>query len=185
MGKIAGWVGSILAAVIGGYIIWYITRPVQIEGMVLDQAQSAAIEKALVTVEVPSGANGPFDNSTDSNGSYGMELSGLGWRTTVTIRAKAKGYRDSEPIVLVIGPGGNRKDLFLVPEVAGSPATGGAAGNSGNGASTPANPNPTATNPPAGTPTATNPAATNPALTHPAIFVKKAFIQKYAVVKKQ
>jgi len=200
MAKVAGWLASILATIIGGYVIWYVTRPAQMEGMIIDQTQNAPIEKALVTVEVQSGSNGPFDDSSDSNGSYGMELSGIGWRTTVTIRAKAKGYRDSEPVVFVVGPGGNRKDFFLVPESAATSTSGSASGstagatpgNSGGGnssASNPpsANPNPGNAPPPASNPKATpaNHGAANVVYTGPPVFVKKAFIQKYAVVKKQ
>jgi len=151
MGKFFGWLVGILASIIGGYILFYITRPLQIEGMVIDRSQNTAVEKALVTIEVNGSANaGPFDDSTDANGSYGMELSGLGWRKTVVVRAKAGGFEDSAPATLVIAPGGNRKDLFLTP--ISSPAP-----------------------PPGVTPSTSRPIAMRP----PA-YVKKLSIQKFA-----
>jgi hypothetical protein len=116
MGRFLGWLGGILATVIAGYVLWYITRPTVIEGMVIDRSQNVAVEKALVTVEIPSNrTNGPFDSPTDSNGSYAMELSGLGWRKDAVVHVRARGFRDSPSISVVLVPGGNRKDFFLEP----------------------------------------------------------------------
>jgi len=118
MGKFFGWVAGILSFVIGGYILWYLTRPTVIEGMVIDRSQNVAVEKALVTVEVPSARNGPFDTPTDANGSYVMELSStLSWQRPVRVHVTAKGFQVSPPATLTLSPGGNRKDFFLMPIV--------------------------------------------------------------------
>jgi hypothetical protein len=154
MGKFFGWLGGVLAAIIAGYAVWYLTQPMRIEGMVINRVENVAIEKALVTVEVNGApSEGPFNDPTDSNGSYGMALSGISWRTTVTVRAKASGFQDSGPVSLVIGPGENHKDLYLTPIVTSQPGI----------------------NPPS-----THPAMVHP----PPSFVKKAIIPNFAIQKK-
>ena len=154
LGKFFGWLGGILATIIGGYVVWYITQPIRIEGMVIDRVENTAVEKALVTVEVRGAPReGPFNDPTDSNGSYGMELSGLSWRTTVIVHAKANGFQDSGPVTLVIVPGGNHKDLYLTPIASPQPGV---------------------------NPSSTHPAKVHP----PPSFIKKAIIPKFAIQRK-
>lgn len=117
MGKFLGWVGGILAFVIGGYILWYLERPAEkivVEGMVIDSSMNAPVPNAMVSVEILSTANnGPYHDPTDNNGSYGLELTGLSKNANVVLRATANGFHESAAIPLVVGPGGNRKDIYI------------------------------------------------------------------------
>src|SRR5262245_22679958 len=117
MKKFLGWLGGILATIIGGYVLFYLTRTPEkmtVEGMVIDSSLNVPVPSAMVSVEITSVPNnGPFHDPTDSNGAYGLELTGLSKRANVILRVAAAGFRDPAPTNLVVMPGGNRKDLFL------------------------------------------------------------------------
>src|SRR3984885_9906362 len=79
MNKFGGWLAGVFATIIGGYAVWYFTRPPSttiLEGMVY--ATSSAVPKAMVSLELTgSGANGgTFRNVTNENGSYRFDFTG-------------------------------------------------------------------------------------------------------------
>jgi hypothetical protein len=125
MNKFGGWlagvVAAIIAAIIGGYAVWYFTRPPSttiLEGMVY--AASSAVPKAMVSLELTgSGVNGgSFHNVTDENGSYRFDFTGLPETASATLRVVAAGFRASEPKLLSnpLGPD-THLDFPLTPVI--------------------------------------------------------------------
>lgn len=118
------WVGGIVATVIGGVLIYHFTTPAApntFEGMVIDGAQSAPIKEAMVLFEIEpsSPGNGPYHDFTDENGSYKIDISQLPGTVKVTVRAQAKGFRDSKPVSLASLKTDNRTDFVLEPAPSG------------------------------------------------------------------
>lgn len=128
MGKALGWLGGILATVIAGWLVWYLTLqpvPATFEGMVYDQASNAPVSKATVIFDVRGVSNsGPYRDITDENGSYKLELSNLGKSANVSVFAEAGGFAKSAPYSFP-GAGDNRRDFPLTsthpPVAAGTP----------------------------------------------------------------
>src|ERR1700726_4304240 len=102
MGKFLGWVGGILAVVIAGVAVAYLTKQqaTTVQGMVFDSNSNLPVHEALVEVKILAPAGGePFHDSTDANGSYLFDLSDLGKSTRISLRVKANGYKDAAPAV--------------------------------------------------------------------------------------
>jgi hypothetical protein len=100
MGKVGAWLAGILATVIGGYAVWYLTRPPVVttfEGMVY--AGSTPIAKAMVAVDLTgsAGANDPVHDITDDNGSYRIDFTGLPSGAGATVSVVATGYQTAPP----------------------------------------------------------------------------------------
>jgi hypothetical protein len=100
MGKVGAWLAGILATVIGGYAVWYFTRPPAVttfEGMVY--AGEAPVSKALVAVDLTgsAGANGAVHDVTDDNGSYRIDFTGLPSGSGATVTVNATGYQAATP----------------------------------------------------------------------------------------
>jgi hypothetical protein len=100
MGKVGAWLAGILATVIGGYAVWYFTRPPAVttfEGMVY--AGDAPVSKALVAVDLSgnAGANGAVHDVTDENGAYRIEFTGLPTGSGATLTVSATGYQNTTP----------------------------------------------------------------------------------------
>ena len=155
MGKFLGFVGGILATIIGGYAVWYITRPITVEGMIVDRSTNNYIGKATVNVQVGSGSNSDsFRDVADGNGSYGVELTGSAWHATVVLRPNATGYRDEGPTSFVVTFGVNHHDLYVTPVASPiPPATGG------------------------------TPAVNRPTMARPPAYIRKATMEKVLVKK--
>ncbi len=134
MGKFIGWLGGIVATVIAGWLVWYITLPkptepdsASFEGMVYDQASNAPVSRATVMFDIRGVPNsGPYHDVTDENGSYKLDLSGLGKSSTVAVSVEANGFAKSAPYPFS-GVGDNRRDFALAPFRAVSAVAGGAA----------------------------------------------------------
>lgn len=119
------WLGGIVATVVGGLLVYHFTTPRTntFEGMVIDGAQSVPIKEARVVfaIEPSSPGNGPYNDFTDENGSYRMDLSQLPRTVKVTMHATAKGFRDSNPVslappfTLISQTTDNRTDFVLEP----------------------------------------------------------------------
>jgi hypothetical protein len=119
MRAVGGWLAGILATIIGGYLLWYLTQPPSatvFEGMVY--SGSSPVARALVSLELAgNGANGgPFHDSTDENGSYRLDFTGLSKDARATLSVAASGYGESEPKSLPtpLGPD-NHLDFPLTP----------------------------------------------------------------------
>ena len=100
MGKVGGWLAGILATVIGGYAVWYFTRPPAVttfEGMVYTGDNPVA--KAMVAVDLTgsAGANGPVHDVTDQNGAYRIDFTGLPNGSSATLTVTATGYENAAP----------------------------------------------------------------------------------------
>ncbi len=123
MGKAVGaWLAGILAAIIGGYALYVLTRSpstTTVEGMAY--SASAAVPKAMVSLTLSgNGANsGPYHNVTDENGSYRFEFTGLSASAGATLRVVANGFHESSPVSLSrpLGPD-IHEDFALIPLVA-------------------------------------------------------------------
>jgi hypothetical protein len=120
MGRFLGWLAGILATVIGGYALWYFTRPAPtttFEGMVINGPAVAPLPNAIVSVEIAGAANsGPFHDVTNEHGAYRLEFSGLGKLTGVTIRVQAKGFQPVTPASLSSVTADTHQDFVLTPE---------------------------------------------------------------------
>jgi hypothetical protein len=100
MGKVGAWLAGILATVIGGYAVWYFTRPPAVttfEGMVY--AGDAPVAKALVAVDLTgsAGANGAVHDVTDENGAYRIDFTGLPTGSGATLTVTSAGYEAATP----------------------------------------------------------------------------------------
>jgi hypothetical protein len=100
MGKVGVWLAGILATVIGGYAVWYFTRPPAVttfEGMVY--AGSTPVSKAMVAVALTgsAGANGAVHDVTDENGAYRVDFTGLPKSSGATLTVTATGYQTAVP----------------------------------------------------------------------------------------
>jgi hypothetical protein len=123
MRKFIGWLGGIASAVITAVLIYHFTAPkppvppTTFEGMVIDGGQSVPIKEAMVLFEVEPSApgNGPYHDFTDENGSYKIDVSELPGTVKVTLRAKARGFHDSNPVSLAALKNDNRNDFVLAP----------------------------------------------------------------------
>jgi hypothetical protein len=135
MSKFGGWLAGLLAAIISGYAVWYLTKTpstpatTTFEGMVY--SESSPVPNAIVLVSLKDGGvkNGPYRNATDEHGAYRIDFTGLSATTSATVRATANGFRDSATQSLPSLSGtDNRHDIPLValalPE---APAPGAAA----------------------------------------------------------
>jgi len=136
MGKFLGWLGGIAAAVIGGWLVWYLTRPpatTTFEGMVINGTAEAPLANAIVTVEIAGTADsGSFHDFTDEHGSYRLDFTGLGKPSGVTVSVEAKGFLAVTPAsIRTVGPD-NRLDFVMMPQTP-SPPTGLSAGGGGSG----------------------------------------------------
>jgi hypothetical protein len=125
MGKFLGWLAGILATVIGGYALWYFTRPAPtttFEGMVINGPAVAPLPNAIVSVEIAGAANrGPFHDVTDEHGAYRLVFTGLGKLSGVTIAVQAKGFQSVTPASLSNVASDIHQDFVLIPEGAVSP----------------------------------------------------------------
>jgi|HubBroStandDraft_6_1064221.scaffolds.fasta_scaffold00874_15 hypothetical protein len=101
MNKFLSWVAGILAVVIAGWLVWYLTKPpatTTFEGMVVDAAANTAVPNAMVTVEITGAANsGSYHDMTDANGAYRIDFTGLSKSSSATVQAEAKGFRSPGP----------------------------------------------------------------------------------------
>lgn len=100
MAKVGGWLAGILAVVIGGWVVWYLTRPPAVttfEGMVY--AGSAPVARAMVAVSLTgsAGANGPIHDITDENGAWRIDFTGLPTNAGATVSVSAAGYQGAIP----------------------------------------------------------------------------------------
>lgn len=139
MGKFVVWLGGIAATVIGGYLLWYLTRTppppppppppavTTFEGMVY--SESAPVPKAMVAVELTgiAGANGPVHNVTDGNGAYRIELTGLPQNTAATLSVTAAGYQNAPPKSLASPLQADVRIDFPIAPAAAPPGTAAAA----------------------------------------------------------
>lgn len=122
MSKAVGaWLAGILAAFLGGYALYYFTRPpstTTVEGMAY--SASAAVPKAMVSLTLSgNGANnGPFHNVTDENGSYRFDFTGLPATAGATLRVVAAGFHEPPAVSLLrpLGPD-MHEDISLTPLV--------------------------------------------------------------------
>jgi hypothetical protein len=128
MGKIGNWLAGIVAGIIVGYAVWYLTRPAPVptpppppavtifEGMVY--SGSAPVPKAMVVLDLTGDAatNGPVHDLTDENGAYRIDITGLPPAAGASLQVAAAGYRSappkplSSPLQL-----DNRMDIALMP----------------------------------------------------------------------
>lgn len=100
MSKVGVWLAGILATVIGGWAVWYLTRPPAVttfEGMVY--AGDDPVAKAMVAIQLSgsAGANGPVHDITDSNGSYRIDFTGLPDGSGATLSVVATGFQNPAP----------------------------------------------------------------------------------------
>jgi hypothetical protein len=121
MGKFGGWLGGILAVVIGGYAVWYLTKPpatTTFEGMVY--SGDAPVPNAMVAVELTGDATGgTYHDITDDHGSYSLVFTGLPTTTSATLRVNAPGYQSADPQSLSSPLQGDiRLDFPLLPAAA-------------------------------------------------------------------
>ncbi|HUJ30306.1 MAG TPA: hypothetical protein VLY23_03430 [Candidatus Acidoferrum sp.] len=134
MGKFLGWLGGIFAAVIGGWLVWYLTKPpatTTFEGMVINGAANQPVPKAMVSVEITGPAGkGLYHDVTDDNGSYKLDFTGLGKASGVRIEVAAGGFQALAPVTLSSVTDDNRQDFILMPQ-APSPPTGLTGGRGG------------------------------------------------------
>ncbi len=125
MGKFLGWLGGILAVVIGGWTVWYLTKPpstTTVQGMVIDGSLNAPLSNAMVSVEVTATpSNGPFHDVTDVNGSYRLDFTGLSKSSRLIIRVQARGFQEPKPASFATISVDNRQDFVLMPVVAANP----------------------------------------------------------------
>jgi hypothetical protein len=134
MNKFGGWLAGLLAAIVAGYAVWYLTKTppapatTTFEGMVY--SESAPVPNAIVLVSLTEGGvkNGPYRNATDEHGAYRIDFTGLSATTSATVRATANGFRDSSTQSLP-NPSGtdNRHDIPLAPLASPPPFAPGAA----------------------------------------------------------
>jgi hypothetical protein len=121
MGKFGGWLAGILAVIIGGYAVWYLTKPpatTTFEGMVY--SGDAPVPNAMVAVELTGGAaSGTYHDVTDDHGSYSLVFTGLPTATGATIRVTAPGYESADTQSLTSPLQGDiRLDFPLLPAAA-------------------------------------------------------------------
>ena len=106
MAKVGGWVAGIVASIIVGYAVWYLTRTppppppptvTTFEGMVY--SGSAPVPKAMVAVQLSgtAGVNGPVHDITDDNGAYRIDFTGLPADAGATLSVTAAGYQSANP----------------------------------------------------------------------------------------
>jgi len=119
MGKFLGWVAGILATAIGGWLVWYFTRPpatTTFEGMVINGAANTAVANAMVTIEIkgPSSA-GDYHDVTNQAGSYGIDFTGIGSTSSATIQVSAEGFQPPASLSLSTLTSDNRRDFVLIP----------------------------------------------------------------------
>jgi hypothetical protein len=129
MGKFGGWLAGILAAIIASYAAWYFTRPpstTTVEGMVYSGNSPVAKAMVLITLTGNGEYGGPYHNSTDENGSYRFDFTGLRNTTSATLSVDANGFHDSQPKSLPNPLASDiRQDIPLTPlTVASGPSKG-------------------------------------------------------------
>jgi hypothetical protein len=133
MGKFIGWLGGILAVVIGGWLVWYLTRPpstTTFEGMVINGDASAPVPGAMVSIEIKSApSTEPYHDFTDDHGSYRLDFTGLGRSSNVTIQVTAKGFQRPGPASIGTVALDNRRDFVLTPLADANPPSGPGAGS--------------------------------------------------------
>jgi hypothetical protein len=106
MKQVGGWLAGILAAIIGGYVLWILTRTppappapppavvTTFEGMVYSGDEP--VPKAMVELDLTgTSSNGPVHDITDENGSYRFDFTGLPTTAGATLRVAAPGFRES------------------------------------------------------------------------------------------
>ena len=121
MGKFGGWLAGVLAVILGGYAVWYLTKPpatTTFEGMVY--SGDAPVPNAMVAVElVGDSTNGTYHDITDDHGSYSLVFTGLPTATGATIRVSAPGFQSADPQSLTSPLQGDiRLDFPLLPVTA-------------------------------------------------------------------
>jgi hypothetical protein len=118
MGKFGGWLAGILAVILGGYVVWYLTKPpaaTTFEGMVY--SGDAAVPNAMISVELAGGTTtGAYHDVTDEHGAYSLVFTGLPTSTGATLRVTASGYQNADPQSLSSPLQGDiRLDFPLLP----------------------------------------------------------------------
>lgn len=135
MGKFLGWLAGIVAAVIGGYAVWYFTTPhlTTIEGMVYTDSGPVTNAKVEITLTGVSGANQLGLDFTDEHGAYRIDFSGVPRSAGALLQVTATGYESIQPRRLASPlPADTREYLPVIPIVAVStPAQPGAPGQPG------------------------------------------------------
>ena len=147
MSSFLKWVAGIIAAVISGVLIYYLTTPkgpapsqtsIQIEGRVIDLATKKLIEGAHVTLRAGKYSGSQF---TDTSGRYGFDVS-LPETTEATFEIAAAGYpqysvnctlkrlseiEDNDLLHEAVG-GGNAAGVYVPPPPPASQQPGSGAG---------------------------------------------------------
>ena len=103
MAKVGGWIAGIVASIIVGYAVWYLTRTpppptvTTFEGMAY--SGSAPVPKAMVAVQLSgtAGANGPVHDITDDNGAYRIDFTGLPANASAALSVTATGFQNADP----------------------------------------------------------------------------------------
>jgi Carboxypeptidase regulatory-like domain len=123
MSKFAGWLAGILAAVIGGWLVWYLTRPVLptiFEGMVYDSAANVPVANAMVVLQIEGMADEPSHSATNENGSYKLRFIDLKKSSRASIQVTAKGFDPFTVPSFAVGED-NRHDAPLTPQKTNRP----------------------------------------------------------------
>lgn len=162
MKKFGIWLAGIVGTILAGVGVYYLTLPkppVVFEGMIY--SGDSPVAKAMVELELKAGGpgGGTYHDSTDENGAYRLEFTGLKNPEAVTYIVSAPGYQASGPKTFPSAFGtDNRMDIELTQLVAsaganpvpapgaGAAAPGAPAANPG-GAAAPAAPGGLAANP--------------------------------------
>lgn len=128
MGKFIGWLGGILATVIGGWLLWYLTRApatTTFEGMVINGEAHAPVVGAMVLVKIAKikgeSSNELYYDFTNEHGSYRLGFTGLGKSSTATIQVSANDFQPAEPKSIDRVTVDNRHDFDLTPLVPPTP----------------------------------------------------------------
>jgi len=150
MGKIGSWLAGILATVIGGYVLWYLTKspspppatnsttqpgpttaPAQppttaFEGMVFTGSSPVPNAMVVITLAGNGDKGGPYHDMTDANGSYLFDIQGLPTGAGATVVASKDGFAESQAEVVPMPLSqDNREDIPLMP-LGAHPGGGGA-----------------------------------------------------------
>jgi len=119
MGKFIGWLGGMLTAVIGGWLVWYLTRPpatTTFEGMVINGEASAPVAGAMVSVEIKGiPSSEPYHDFTDEHGSYRIDFTGLSKSSGATGQGQARDFQPAASTAIATVVLDNRHDFVLKP----------------------------------------------------------------------
>lgn len=88
------WIAGILATIISGVVIYYVTNPpkpvaVEVAGSVVDGSTKTVISDATVRLTV---RGRPESQRTDSNGQYYFSIEGSNSTDSATLLVEATGY---------------------------------------------------------------------------------------------